>query len=119
MKKLLILLVLILVFSCSNNDENIESSSDCSNPNAELICWTILDDSTDIPIAGAYISFSYGLGWGDHFGGDSTNAGLACFCFRIGESIESGFIRAEGYEQMDLSGINPFDISTIRLISLN
>jgi hypothetical protein len=111
-----IILGLIICFGCNKDSTNPDTNSDCQMSNSELICWTIIDDTTENPIEGAYGTLFYGSGFYDFVSFDSTNKGLACFCFLVGGVILDGFIRADGYEQRDLSGLTPSDISNLRLI---
>ncbi len=121
MKKLFSIIILTLIFGCSspNNDENNESNSDCIDLDYDFICWNIVDDSTETPIANATVVLSWGIGFGNVITGGSDNDGLKCFCWDNDWEVISGGISAEGYDWMDLTGITPGDISTIKLIPSN
>ena len=113
-----IILGLIISYGCNTDSIDSEINSDCQRPNDELLCWTIIDDETEKGIGGAFGSLDYGTGPYQFIFIGSTDSGLVCFCFPIGGAIISGFIRAEGYEQLDMSGLIPSDISIVRLIPL-
>ncbi len=121
MKKLFFIVNLLLVFCCSNsqNNENSDSNSDCINSNYNHICWTIVDNNTGDPITYASVILTWGNGFGNLISGGSTDGGLICFCWRNNWDVISGGISAEGYEWMDLTGIIPIDISTIKLVPSN
>lgn len=119
MKKKSIILLLIFIFSCTSNNENTESNSDCANPEAELIFWLVIDDTTENPIPNANGSLVFGSGTGNFIHIDSSNDGICSFCWKSDWNVVDGYINAENYEQMDLTGIIPSEINTIRLIPSN
>jgi len=123
MFKYLIVISLLVCFGCSNGSNNSDSipepNSGCTNPNNDFVCWTILDDSNGDLIVGASILLIYDIGFGDFIMTDTASNGLACFCFPSDKVVSSGYVRADGYEQMEMTGITPSEISTVRLIPLN
>lgn len=119
MKRIFFFIIFILLSCNRDSNDVVDSNSDCQNPNHNLIYWTIIDDASGKKIAGAQGTLYYGEGFSEFIMFDTTSSGLTAFCFPLKGEIKDGFIRAEGYKDMVLTGIIASDISTIRLTPIN
>lgn len=112
----LIFVGFLICFGCDKNES--DRDSECQNPNDELISWTIIDDVTGNSIGDASGTIFYGAGFGEFVSFAAAENGIGVFCFPIGGVVVDGFIRAEGYIDLDLTNLIPSDITILRMIPL-
>lgn len=118
MKRILAFIFFVFL-GCDKDSNDNDTNSDCQNPDYVLISWTIIDNSTEKKIAGAGGLLYYGDWFSEFIMFGSTSSGVASFCFPYKGVIFEGVVRADGYKELDLTGMIASDISLIRLTPLD